>query len=377
MTAILSATGSLAAVFQLVSIFLTHKTPVKRWIVPSIAFKNLLLSSLYLIPFLNIKAGLPIIFFVMMLSTNAIKNIVTPAKTNWHFSLIEDRKRGQFTAILNIVSLIGSTGFTMLISTIFDSLEKAQNLSGAFLFLTATILVLSVLHTASLILTREKPTKVDKSESHLTAIKHLFSNKKYGRVLVLYILWTVSSNVTMPFLGTYQINELGFSLTFIAILDVVLSLMRIPILYWFGRYSRRKSYASIMHISYVTALLCFICLAFTTKSNGVVLYTLYKLIYLIPMSAQGISSTNLIFDIVPANERTAALALNSALLGIIGFVTTLVASPLLDYIQANGNTFLGMNVFAQQVLAVISALITLIIIIYYTFFCRRVFDEKQ
>ena len=84
---------------------------------------------------------------------------------------------------------------------------------------------------------------------------------------------------------------------------------------------------------------------------------------------------NLVFDVVPVRERTAAFALNSAVLGLLGFLTTLAVSPLVDYIQANGNTFLGFNIFAQQLLAIISAFIIVMLVIYYYTYCKRVLEE--
>ena len=375
MTAILTALTSLACSFQIISIFLTHKTPVKRWVIPSQIFANLLFAALFLIPFLNVSVNTAIIFFVVILTARALKNISQPAKTNWFISLIEDRRRGQFQAILNIISLIGGIGFSFLISRVIDSFDKKGNLKGAFLFITITILVLTMLHTLSLLLAKEKEIPIDKSESHLKSLKNLIANRKYRLVLILYIIWTVASNVTAPFLGTYQINDLGFSLTLVATFDIVMSLLNIPLLYFFGRCSIRKSYSSIMRLSYLFAIAAYICLAFSTKSNGIVVYTLYRIINLLTASSQAVSSTNLVFDVVPANERTAAFALNSAVLGLIGFLTTLAVSPLVDYIQTNGNTFLGFNIFAQQLLAIISAFIIVILVIYYYTYCKRVLEE--
>ena len=55
MTAILASIASLAGMFQIVSIFLAHKTPVKRWVLPVTFVTQSLVSTLYIIPFLNIK----------------------------------------------------------------------------------------------------------------------------------------------------------------------------------------------------------------------------------------------------------------------------------------------------------------------------------
>jgi hypothetical protein len=59
-----------------------------------------------------------------------------------------------------------------------------------------------------------------------------------------------------------------------------------------------------------------------------------------------------------------ALALKSTVAGLSGFAASLLVSPLVDYIQKNGNCFLGMQIYAQQVLSAITLLITIGLLIY-------------
>ena len=377
MTAILTAITSLVGVFQVVSVFLAHHTPVKRWVIPSQLATNLMFAFLYLIPLLNLKRGAALLFFILMLCAGALKNISTPVKLSCRINLVEDKKRGQFYAILNNVSLVGSMIYTLIISAIIDRFDREENLRGAFIALTLIIFSLAILHALTLLLAKEKKVETDRNLSSLKSVKHLFSNKKFRRILIINVLFIVASNITNPFLGTYQINELGFSLTFIAVVDIVLTVMRVLTIYLFGRLSTRKTFVSIEMMSYNFLFIAYIFLVFTTRANGMVVYTIYKILSLINTSARSVSSTNIIFDIVPQKEHTSAIAFNSLLIGVIGFVTTLVFSPLVDYIQARGNTFLGIDVFAQQVLAAISSLIVLILILYYRICCKSLFDRQD
>jgi hypothetical protein len=114
MTAVLSAVASLAAMFQVISIFLAHKTPVKKWVLPTTVIPQALTATLYLVPFLNLGAAAPILFFIVILVNNAARNIVAPAKSDWFISPIEHKRRGDFQAKISIVSLIGGMIFTFL-----------------------------------------------------------------------------------------------------------------------------------------------------------------------------------------------------------------------------------------------------------------------
>ena len=104
--------------------------------------------------------------------------------------------------------------------------------------------------------------------------------------------------------------------------------------------------------------------AFMTPSNGKLFYVIYSL--LMALGGAGIENCemNLTYISVPESQRTGALAIRMAISGIAGFVSTLVVSPLVSYIQKCDNHFLGLNVYAQQVLSALSAIITMFIIIY-------------
>jgi hypothetical protein len=76
-------------------------------------------------------------------------------------------------------------------------------------------------------------------------------------------------------------------------------------------------------------------------------------------------------DYVPREKSDYAIALNSCIIGLAGFGSTLVGSALLSNVQANGNTFLGVPMFAQQLLCAISAVLTVVIILYLIFVIRK------
>jgi len=375
MTAILSSIASLAGMFQIVSIFLAHKTPVKRWVLPITFVTQSLVSALYLIPFLNIGALAPLIFFVIILISRAAVNIVAPAKSNWFLSLVDDRSRGNFQAKINIVSLAGGTVFTFLASMAIDKFEAAGNLSGAFTVITVVICILAIFQISCLVIAREKPIKISKNASPIKAIGSLCKNKTYFRILIFNSIWALANNVTSPFLSTYQIKELGFSMTFISTVGIVISFLQIFAVYFFGRYSMRHSYASILRIAYVFALIAFGFAMLSTTSNGYVMFTFYRFINLFFGAASAVSSTSLLFVVVPESERTSAIAFNTIVTGLIGFSVTLIVSPILEALQSAEIILFGIKIFAQQVLAFVSFCLTILLLIYYQLFCHKLIKD--
>ena len=375
MTAILSSITSLAGVFQIISIFIAHKTPVKRWVLPITFVTQALVSTLYLIPFLGFGSIAPVIFFVIILISRAAVNVVAPAKSNWFLSLVDGRSRGNFQAKINAVSLAGGMIFTFLASMTIDSFEANGNLNGAFTTMTVIICILAFLQILCLVIAREKPTVHEKNESPLRAVKSLTRNKIFVRLIIINAVWALANNITTPFLSTYQIKELGFSMTFISTITIAVSFLQMFVVYFFGRYSMRHSYASIMRISFLFALFSFLFVALSTPDNGKLMFTTYRLFTLFFGAASAVSSTSLLFSITEPSERTAAISFNTILTGLIGFVTTLTVSPILEMLQSSEIILLGMRIYAQQILAVASFAITLLLTLYYHFFFHKLVKE--
>ena len=73
---------------------------------------------------------------------------------------------------------------------------------------------------------------------------------------------------------------------------------------------------------------------------------------------------NLIYDYVDKEKRIGALALKSTFAGVAVFFTTLAVSLLVSCIQNNSNTFLDLNVYAQQVCSIIATILIEILIVY-------------
>lgn len=375
MTAILSSLTSLAGVFQIVSIFLAHKSPVKRWVLPITFITQALVSTLYIIPFLGMGALAPILFFVIIFVSKAAVNVVSPAKSNWFLSLVDDRHRGNFQAKINIVSLAGGMIFTFAASYTIDDFEAKGNLEGAFILMTAVICVLAALQISCLIIAKEKPTEKGEVESPLKSVGALCQNKIYVRILIFNVIWAIANNITTPFLSTYQIKELGFSMTFISTIGIVISFLQMFVVYFFGRYSVRHSYASILRIAYVFALFAFLFVMLSNSSNGYVMFTIYRVINLFFGAASAVSSTSLIFSIVPPGERTSAIAFNTIITGLVGFLVTLITSPIMEKLQGANLQLFGTALYAQQILAFVSFSITVLLLIYYQVFCHRLIKD--
>ena len=143
-----------------------------------------------------------------------------------------------------------------------------------------------------------------------------------------------------------------------------------------GRYADKYSFSRMLCICFSIASAAYGINIFTNPSNGKVLYFIYHVLYCIAMAGINSAMMNLIYDYVDHEKRTSALALKQTFSGFVGFFTTLILSNLFNYIQKSGNRFLGISVYAQQVMSAISFLITIVLLIYMFTVVRRIPPKK-
>ena len=365
LTGIITAVVSLASTFQIVAIFLAHKKPVKRWVTICHSINQLFFACVYLVPFFNFSKSVKTILFILFfLGGNIINQIVNAPKINWFMSLVDEKKRGSFTAKKEIVSLLGGMIFTFIIGSVMDYYDALGNSVAAFVFCSIGILVLALLHTGTLIFSKEKTVEICEKSSVKNTLSELFRNKGLMKIIILTSLWKVATFLSTPFYGTYQIKELAFSMALISLLSAMNAIVRSVISRPIGRLAD-KSFTSTLKLCYLFGGLAFLVNIFTVPSNGKLFFTLYYLLHAIGAAGIDNCEMNLAYKMVKEEQKTAALALRVAVSGLVGFLTTLAISPLVSYIQNNGNQIFGLNVYAQQVVSAISSVVVVLMLLYF------------
>ena len=372
LTGILSSFVSLGCGFQIIAVFLAHKKPVKRWVTALHMLSQTLFALLYFVPLFDIsQTAKTVIFVALLLLAQIIHNAVNSPKINWYMSMVEDKKRGRFTANKEIVSLIGGMAFSYGMGAVMDSFENARNMRGAFIVGGITLFVLMLLHSLTLIFAYEKPTERQQS-SVKKELQALCKDKTLFKVVLIPVFWNIAHYVITPFMSTYQTKELGFSTTFASVVIMAGSLCRVLFSKPMGRFADKRSFVDMLIVCYVIEIAAFAVNVFTNPSNGQVLYAVYYLLYTAGMAGINSGVINLIYDYVSVDRRTSALALTQTLSGIAGFVTTLAVSPLVSVIQQNGNTVLGVPVYAQQLLSLLGCILTAALLVYVIFVVRKI-----
>jgi len=237
-------------------------------------------------------------------------------------------------------------------------------------------MAITQLHTLTMVFSVEIPSETNSGKNPIREMLDTLRDKNVRKVTVLFMIWYIAFCTAIPFYGTYLIKELGFSLQFVSILGIIYSLVRASVSTLWGKFADKRSFSSMISICLCIAGFGFLINTFTVPSNGAILYTLHYVLYAIAMGGINSALINLVFDMVKSQMRSNALAISQAVSGLSGFLATFAASFLVLYIQENGNRFLGMNLYAQQITSAIAAILTFISVLY-VFFSIHPRQKKQ
>ncbi len=364
LTGIISSVISLGCLFQLLSVAFRRRRVKKFVIIMSIA-NQVLFTLLYAVPLFNLsKRVKTIIFVIFIILAYILYNFAHPKKINWLMSLVDDADRGTFTANKEIVSLVVGMIFSYTMGFVIDTFKEAGKIKSAFIVSMIVLVVLLVLHTLTMCFTPEKEQKITLNRNPFENIKVVLGDKNLLKVAFVFLLYYASSYASSPFYAVYQINELQISLKNIAVFSIITSISRILFSRFWGGYADKTSFSNMISKCFLFLAFSYVFVVFAVPSNGFFMFIFYYIAHGIALGGINSALVNLVFDYAPYEIRSDALAVTQSLAGVTGFVTTILVSPIVTYIQNAGNILLGVNIYAQQFLSLISVILTVIAFIF-------------
>ena len=364
LTGVLSSVISLGCLFQLLSA-VYRRQQVKRFVIILSVFNQLLFMLLYVIPLAGGGKQLKIVAFtVVIILAYLLYNIAHPKKISWLMALVEDGHRGRFTANKEIVSLVIGMAFSFSMGVVVDYFSGRNEIRTAFALSGGVIFVLMILHTVTMALAVERPVEHVERRSFRENLQDVLNNKNIAKVSLVFVLYNIATYLAMPFYGTYQIHELGFSLKLVSAFTMLGSIVRILVSRFWGSYADKRTFAEMVEKCLLILGVGYLCAAFAVPSNGRILFAGYYICHGVAQGGINSALINLIFDYVTPDKRADSLAICQAGAGIAGFLTTLAVSPLVSAIQQNGNTLWGLPIYAQQVLSAAALILTVLTVVF-------------
>ena len=350
---IISTFISLAMISQLSSLFLLRtKVSRKNTVIVLNTISAFLFALVYLAPFLPINESFKnIIVTGGLLLAYMLQHAATPVYFKWANAYVDSGKRGEFSALKEIVSLIGGIVFTLIAGYVVDLYEGLGKIESAFIFIISSILVLNIINFVSMLFIKKESSMSESSKGLKEVIKYLVENKSFRNVVIMNTIFYAGNYFTFGFIGIFKLSELGISLFVIQVINFIAQFIRAAISKPFGRYTDKTSYAKGMRLALSIMLISYVVIIFTFKSTWY-LIILHTVLYNIALAGTEQNANNIMYSYVKNDYLSEAVAIKNCIVGVMGFLASLVAGFMVEK---------GMGI---QSLAVISCVMILIAIIY-------------
>lgn len=360
MVGIISSFTSVAFVFQLLSVVLVQsRFSTKKMVVGMDMVSTLLYMLIYFLPFAPIPAEIrKVLVMAAVMVSLVAKNIISSLYFKWANAYVEDGVRASFSAKKECISLITGIVFSLIAGFAIDRFDSIGNTEGGLLFIACTLLILNIINFISFVLIKDEDVNSRKSMNVpiKEVLKHISGNKIYKRYLFIDVFVTTGTGMLTGFVGVYKIKELAFSLLAVQIVNICADFLRMGVSMPFARYSDKHGFAKGLLLANMLTVAAKVLLVFTAPATRFLIIP-YSLLTVAAQAGIYQNSFNIGYTILPQKYMVQAMAIKQTVTGLMAFVAALAGGALLEYVQSSGNTFLGIPMYGQQLLALI-ALVT-------------------
>lgn len=149
------------------------------------------------------------------------------------------------------------------------------------------------------------------------------------------------------------------------------SLARFLLLQQMGRFADKTSYARGFRVALSMYIVSFLFLVFTNANTW---YLIIPFTILNTASQSGLvaNSENIIYGYVNEKYFSYAFSIMRSISGFFGFAAAYIGGYILEVVQKNGNLVFGLSMSGQQVLALLTVLISIV-----SFLICKFVIEKQ
>lgn len=371
---IISSLITFSFLFQLLAIYLmAHLKDTKKTVILFDSLSQLFFLGIYMVPFLPVSVSIKTSLAVLLiLFAYIFKYLILSLCFKWANSYVNPHLRGEYSAVKEMISLVSGIIFTLIVGYVFDFFENMGDIHKSFIFIAISMLILSICNFISLVMIKNENKKEVSSQkkSFREVMSNTLGNKSFVNVIIMTVLWDVGRYLTIGFLGTFKTSDLLLSVGAIQLINIIANFCRMAISKPFGRYSDKTSYAKGFRLALCITLVGYVAIIFCNQQSWwlIVVYTIFVNV---GTAGTNQNSYNITYNYVRSEYIVQAMAVKNSISGTFGFCASLIGSRVLAYVQSNGNTFLGLHVYGQQVLAFFSVIFIILTILFIKFVIEK------
>ncbi len=365
----IAAIPVLAGIIQFFSPLLLEKLDRRKPLVTCFnALHRIMLVLLMFIPLLPIPVNSRLFLVgALYFLSHLMVNMVSPATVNMIISLVPQGMRGRYFGNREIFLIFISSVMNIVMGRVLDTFELQGRPYTGYIVMYGTALLAMLMNLFSYLKIKEPPLTAAKTE---ISFKSLFAlplqDKKFRKVIVLFFIWGVSLNFASPFFSVYMVSKLELSYTFITICGLLNALSYVVSVRIWGKAADKKTFT-------YTAMLSLTLLGLTHAgwffaAKGVAFeQPIVILLHMTSGMAWGginISLLNIPYEYTPDEGKTVYLGFNAALSGLVGFISSMIASWIVGEMQNFQGRFLGIGITQFQLIFAVSGVLTILAGVY-------------
>ena len=371
---IIGAIPALTGVIQLFSSIIVERLE-KRKLLVSIGYfiSRMMLSIMVLIPFFfksttTRLTALAVIYGMAYL----ISAFIESSASNWMVDLTPQHLRPAYFARKDAISLGFLTVLTIIMGKVMDLFKNSNNDYGGFLVIGVFVLIMTIFDTSFIFKTKEPSGHREIVELKLKhAITMPFKNVKYRKVIILFLLYNIGLQIAGPFVSIYMVTGLKLDYTYIMVMGVLTSIVRVFSAKYWGRIADKKSWYFSTKLSIAILAFCHASWFLVDNRSVWILLPIMNIFGGIAWSGVTISIFNIQFVMAPEEGRTMYLGASAALGGLAGFMSTFIGSMIVKNFKNFSIAFAGFYIGNMQIVFALSGIILLVTAIYVHLFISQ------
>lgn len=365
----------LAGAFQIAGALVSQKlNSQKAFVVTGITIQRLCLSVIFFYPLIF---GPGLFTSVLMVLTYIFGHLagttVGPSAGNWLVLLVPADQRAKYFSSREKLSMLFVAAATVIASQFLDSFGTADRIMLGFASIGAFLMIFTVVDIIHVSRIYEPHSGIEKRKASLSDLAEPIKDKTFRKVIAVLIFWQAATQIAVPFMGLYFIDDIGISYSMIGIVALLITVERALIVEIWGKYAERSSWENVLKI----AILIFggsqFMLFFLSKSNFIWLYPLAQGVSGIAWSVLNIAFFNFQYKFIKPSRSTVYIGVCGAVSGMAGFGVALAGSGVLDVVGKSGATVGG-----HRILLMLSTLMAIALFAYIHFsFPEKTVKERE
>lgn len=371
---LIGAIPAVAGIVQIFSSLLFEKLEHRKLIISLLCFSyRTLLGLMFFIPLFIHSTSLRLAVLAFFYGiAYCMAAFITPAAASWVADLTPENIRGSYFATKDAYALACVTILTLIMGRVLDVYRKVNNEYGGFIILGIVVLILAVLNFYFISSVKEPILNRKRININLMdVLKLALRNKGFRKVIILSILWNVALQVGGPFFAVYQVTGLELSYSYIMVMGVISSIVRVIIARTWGGLADRKSWFFTTKTSIAILGIIHIFWALVDKNIAFFIVPILSIFGGIAWSGINLSLFSIQFVYAPEEGRTAYLGTSAALGGVAGFISTFVGARIVSVMKHVNFTFIGISIGSMQIVFALSGVLLLVTALYVRNFMEK------